>query len=1413
MKLADLRNLPPNLALVITDAKEALVDALLNRTWQRCSGWGSEGSFVYGVKPSQRFVSGFLLPRFDELGVQDETSDIHISAHGLDFQVLSESEGVVAVTVRLSIYIRVLPEWKELINPSLDIMPQPPIRRDIQLLITDATRQRLMIEFTEDMRKAPDGRKARRVLQQQIYREELLRYGVRVSDDGIVAGVENKAEPDGNPPSGQAGDAGADGTDAGPGISAQSGYLIFDRDDSAQPVDNPQKWMRLRIEIAPLEFRLEEPERIQTLTNDWSQRLRQALASTVKTWLESEEGQRLAYRPGTVRPSNVQSEATWSAFLAVLRSSAPKLADLLPQLDDLALTVALTPDLRDATRRNLRILLENNSREARKRQRDHFEHAVHQVELNVTLPRAAHRPLRLDRVEPSYRFRQFLSYPAIGVNCGVREQVQGDRLSLTTEWMPRYIQPRIVPNEIEGFPTDFATLSARGFDPNSLRPFTAVFEDWVKLQETQVNPADGTESDADANRERRRFQEDIALYHSENRRISLGIELLCSAFAAFQADEASRFAVPYRAWILLNETFKRAGFVRGITGWRLFQLAFVLAHLPTLASRMKEYAEEPWFNADFDEETATLLYFPTGGGKSEAFFGLLIYNLFLDRLRGKLVGVTALVRYPLRLLTLQQAQRLLSLLVHAELVRLEARLSGRPFEIGFWVGSTNTPNRTDDPALDAVPTVRRFNEETDTSSAYQEANNSFNKIPSCPICHGITALRRMKMPTAEEIAIVCQNQSCLWNEKTSFRPLPFLIVDQDIYRHAPSVLLGVIDKLALIGQHPSTIARIVGMFGLSKWVECESGLLVSPTHAMLKEGARKFDCETVAPAYSNGKELFEDPFPSLVIQDEAHLLEESLGTFAGLFETTLEQLFRRLGSLLGDRIARQPHRPEFPRLPKTIAATATVSVPRQQFAALYQRNYMQFPYPGTSIYESFYAKPAVPINPARRGLGGTSPLAPEIEAPWMRVYTSIMTNGRNHTVTTVVALSAYHLAISELWEDLQDEQKKAQTIADLTGSLTQGSPLFGFHRTALDTVAGAPEVLLSLVDLMRISLTYVTNRKGGDQVIEAFGEEVAKFHLRHGRDLERLRSRLISGGIDVAEIQEIMREAEAEPEDDGTGMLDLVSSLRSIVATSAISHGVDVDQFNAMFFAGMPNDIAEFIQASSRVGRAHVGFSLLVPTPHSRRDRYIVETHDIFHRFLERMIAAPAITRWATSAHDRVLASLFQTWLCGWVEQQLFVDADEAGKLRFPRFLSVGDVGRLIEGREYPNAVKDFTDFTVEALGVRGRGIGAIGAAPQWTYYDERIRNRAKDMIEQFRGQYSTTILSDYWKGPMVGTRPMLSLRDIDEAGHFELARRYGQGGKRLTPEDQERILAKALRIVRRQHTKVAELDPEEAKV
>lgn len=134
---------------------------------------------------------------------------------------------------------------------------------------------------------------------------------------------------------------------------------------------------------------------------------------------------------------------------------------------------------------------------------------------------------------------------------------------------------------------------------------------------------------------------------------------------------------------------------------------------------------------------------------------------------------------------------------------------------------------------------------------------------------------------------------------------------------------------------------------------------------------------------------------------------------------------------------------------------------------------------------------------------------------------------------------------------------------------------------------------------------------GDDYAVEAFAME------------------LISGGVDIGGIQSVIRRAE-EPFDPKAD--EIATALRGIVATSAISHGVDVESFNAMAFAGMPSDIAEYIQASSRVGRTHVGFSLLIPTPQTRRDRFVVEVHESFHRLLERMISPPAVERWADKA-------------------------------------------------------------------------------------------------------------------------------------------------------------------------------------
>ena len=1413
MKVVDLAALSGEAATRINDAKEAVVDALLNLTWQNSSGSGPDGEVVFGAKPSLRFVSGFLLPRYEADSQIDETSDIHLSTHGLDCQIDTCATGELLVNVDFSIYVRVLPEWSELVRPELDVFPKPPLHGDLENSIREEMKVRIAAARNEEAAKPEGERKQYRDLQQEIYQELLAEHGVRVSSsDAWVADAEQPDDDERPAAQGQERDVPDDGDEtSGAHLTMQFGQFEFDNDEAAQEIDIPQKWLRLPVSLEPFSAQLSDQDRLLEAVESWTQYLRTAVAQTATRWAQGDVGRALAYRPRAIKPSHFRSEESWNAFLADLRMTPPETSDIAPKLDGLSLTVQMDTDLRDSKRQNLRVVLENNSSDVPNRKRDRFDHAIHQVRLTAELPDTIHRRLKLDRVEPSYRFRGFLTYPAIGVNCGVTETRIHDKLRLTTTWMPRYYQPRIVPKRIKDVPVRFDDLSADGFDPANLRPFIDAYGTWITTEERSVNPTDGTDGLDDAERERHEFRKDLEAYRSETIRIGLGIELLELSYDRFEQDQTCPEAMPYRAWLLLNQTFRAAGAERGIQGWRLFQLAFILAHLPTVVSRMDAFSKSPWFDPEFDEETATLLYFPTGGGKSEAFFGLLVFNLFLDRLRGKIMGITALIRYPLRLLTLQQAQRLLSILMRAELLRRSGLIQGQPFEIGFWVGSGNTPNRPNDDRLDPVPNRNSPKHRTDENleSAYREVNESFNKIPACPICKKPTGLRRLSLKLADEIGIVCFNADCAWNKGTSSSPLPFLIVDQDIYRHAPAVLLGVIDKLALIGQHPSTINRVMGMFGLARWQEKGSGRFIMPSRKQLKDGPEANECDTVAPAYQKGSEVFIDPFPSLIIQDEAHLLEESLGTFAGLFETMLECLLLRIADLLGDSVARSPFGTNAPRLPKVIAATATVSVPQQQFSALYQRRHMHFPYPGTSIYRSFYAVPAEAAIEERHGLGGGGPRAPELEAPWMRVYSSIMTNGRSHTATTVSVLASYHLAITELWHDLNDRERRDDAVQRLLHALTQGTPLTGFHERALQLCAQSnPDILPTILDLMRISLTYVTNKKGGDQVIDTFREEVSNAHRRKARTLTQLHTQLISGGVDVARIQQIMREAEGSY-GPGDNFPVLEQSLRNIVATSAISHGVDVDKFNAMFFAGMPNDIAEFIQASSRVGRAHTGFSLLIPTPHVRRDRYIVETHDVFHRFLERMIAPPAITRWAASAHDRVIASLFQAWLCGWVEQKLFSELPDNEKLKAPTFETVNQVNRVLTSTEFPGAAKDFMEFAVRALGVQGRGVKKLGAAPHPKFHDESIRNLAKEITDEFRSQNATTRLSEFWDGAPVGTRPMTSLRDIDEAGKFFPTRGL-RSTPRLNRDDEKSLIVEALSVVRRQRGPVGELDSED---
>jgi hypothetical protein len=125
----------------LTEAKEAVVEALLRIAVQRCTGEGSAGDFIFGVKPSAKLVSGFLLPRFDATGVGDETSDIHIATMGIDLQVASEHSGEIVIVPDMAIYVRMLPTWEDLSDPRHDMLPRSELSRETRQAVEDRARE------------------------------------------------------------------------------------------------------------------------------------------------------------------------------------------------------------------------------------------------------------------------------------------------------------------------------------------------------------------------------------------------------------------------------------------------------------------------------------------------------------------------------------------------------------------------------------------------------------------------------------------------------------------------------------------------------------------------------------------------------------------------------------------------------------------------------------------------------------------------------------------------------------------------------------------------------------------------------------------------------------------------------------------------------------------------------------------------------------------------------------------------------------------------------------------------------------------------------------------------------------------------------------------------------------------------
>ncbi|MCJ7445993.1 MAG: DnaJ domain-containing protein [Methanotrichaceae archaeon] len=338
-----------------------------------------------------------------------------------------------------------------------------------------------------------------------------------------------------------------------------------------------------------------------------------------------------------------------------------------------------------------------------------------------------------------------------------------------------------------------------------------------------------------------------------------------------------------KAFILMNKTFK---FASKFDNWRIFQLVFIVSLIPDIINKTER------------REVCDLLHVHTGGGKTEAYLGCVLFSAFYDRIIGKRFGTTAITKFPLRMLSIQQLQRIANLFIWAEDLRIKDNLGGEPFSVAYFVGSTEEFPRFSKSIIRNLEEQKRIGGEVPGKI-----------INSCPICSGAVILD-YKDP---ERYIIHRCKECE-------RIYRLFFTDEEIYRLLPTLIVSTVDKFAGIASN----RRYKNIFG-GKIDECLNGHGFLPRNDVCDNVAlnAKEDCR------SKGKPVLIDfkTGPNLIIQDEMHLIREGFGTINSHFESLIETLNYKLSGY------------KF----KNIVMTATTTGSREQIKQLYNKELVIFP--------------------------------------------------------------------------------------------------------------------------------------------------------------------------------------------------------------------------------------------------------------------------------------------------------------------------------------------------------------------------------------------------------------------------------------------------------------------------------------
>lgn len=872
-------------------------------------------------------------------------------------------------------------------------------------------------------------------------------------------------------------------------------------------------------------------------------------------------------------------------------------------------------------------------------QADFIDPNLYGVGITVSLPSTPHRDMIFQELRESFRYDR--NMVAVGINAQIEASRAGGCLTMRVESVPLTIVPRLEARDVPGADPTFAALE---HDPlpilRTLSQAMRQYDDdhW----EPKVASLAGIER-TEAEDARAQFCREIS-------RFERGIDVL--------ADP--RYELVLRAFRLVNATMAIAN--ASHQRWRLFQIVFIVSVLPELAARQYSELARP------EDDVIDLLWFAAGGGKTEAFLGVILWQAFFDRLRGKRLGTTALVRFPLRLLTFQQLQRLGRAMAAAERIRKTQRIAGARFSIGYLVGSGVTPN-TISPELHA-----KFEK--------YGVDPRLKRVFKCPFCAA-----DVNLAYAAPLRLIehrCSNPQCPGGTQR----LPIYVTDQDIYRYLPTVIVSTVDKLALLGQN-QRFSNLFGRFDL-----------VCGAHGATFGNSNRSVCEAAdalgrgeKPTSCKGERLeqgpFHDPSPALLIQDELHLLNEELGTFDSHYETAAMELTRSVGS----------------RPWKIIGATATIQDFRRHAWELYLRDARQFPAPGPEAYDSFY------YCQSSEKIG--------------RVFMGILGVGRKHTPAVTKTLSIFYQEVQIAREMFRDAPQLAASRYG-TGPLTS-------------------EEARELLFLYELPLTYVLTRKGSDQVAEAIESRVRKELQELCPGHGELIVDMFNGGVDVGHMITAMEELKTtSPEGDPS------SRTRGIVTTNIIGHGVDVDRFNVIVFAGFTRLVAEYIQASARVGRTFPGISFFVATPQSERDRSIFDRFAKFHQYLDRLVDPAAVTRWPEPALERTVPGILCGYLMGPAAKAIGKPLATVEQVQDAYTTFVGDV----------LSADAIVDWMARAYG--------CGDAPSPERYRSRLslrtRNAFSSIVNAIRRRGGPPQALNIHLGSMN------SLRDVDDAAQITAA-------------------------------------------